>query len=87
MNIVEETNGRPEEKANKILGVVLADAVVYPRTVVIELGHAPIALVTMLRSERLANDTRRAKVVQRELTLFHKIEYCLLKVIISYLCC
>ena len=52
----------------------LTDAVIDPRTVVVEFGNAVVTFGTVLGAQRLSDDTRRAKLVQSEFVLLDELK-------------
>ena len=78
VQIEHETQWCEHNKSDKVFQIVLTYTIVHPRTMMIEFGHAAIALRTMLGAQRLAYDARRTKRVQRELVLLDKLQYGLL---------
>ena len=74
MHVEDETHLGPEQEADEVLEIELADAVVHPRTVVVELGHAAVAVGAVLGAQRLVYDARAAELLNAELVLLDELE-------------
>lgn len=81
MHVESETERSPEDEANKVLQIVLTYAIVNPWTVVVELGHAMVALAAVFRAQRLSYYASRAELLEREFVLLDELENCLVHLV------